>query len=68
MQIKLLGIFSVDNDIIDQQSDLLHLSNTKQKNGSKMGQYMGYLHTSKKTVTQSEEKYCMTFSFNFVYL
>jgi hypothetical protein len=64
---KLLRIISVDSDVTDKVPITYSAFVTYWKrNGNMMGQYISYLQTSRKLMTQIE-KYCKTLSLNFVY-
>jgi hypothetical protein len=68
MQTKLMGASRVDFNATDQL--LIRFSafvRHCRRNGSTMGQYTTYIHTSRMSVIQIGEKYCTVFSFTLVY-
>jgi hypothetical protein len=68
MKTRILGIISVDFDVINQM--LLRYSALVRhwrKIRSRMGQYINYLNIL-RSMTQPGEKYCTLFSLHMVYL
>jgi len=46
----------------------MHLSDTREKNGSIMEEHISYLKIMRRLMTQSREKYCTIFSLHLIHL
>jgi len=62
---KLLGVISVDCGAVDQ---MLCIYQILEKKWEYNGQYISYLHISRRPMTLLEEKYCTILLLNFVYV
>jgi hypothetical protein len=78
MQVKLLGISSVNFDVTSQRlircsinnsttDQMLYIRQILEKTGNIMVQYMSYLQISRKPMIQLGRKYCKIFSLSLEY-